>query len=137
MVRSCVTLLLLLALIGCKEAAFGLPDAFALKGTLTDGGTPLTVEGMENGTGMITLGFHPVINGRTEGEVTSARVDADGNFEIPQGIEPGEYVITVRQWQPYPQNDLLKGRFSPKNSKLKRVIDSDTELNIDLSDLDG
>lgn len=132
----CVVLFLCL-LVGCGDEQFGLPDALALKGTLTDGGTLLTVEGIENGTGMIVVGFHPIIDGRTEEEVTSAMVGPDGAFEIPQGIDPGEYVVTVRQWEPYPQKDLLKGKFSAQKSKIKRTIDADTELTLDISNPEG
>ena len=38
-------------------------------------------------------------------------------FEVYDGIKPGEYLITVRQWEPYPSNDLLKGKFGPKKSE--------------------
>lgn len=133
-----LSVLSLLFVAGCGEAKFGMPGAVALKGTLTDGGTPLFVEGIENATGMIVVEFHAVIEGEPEpAAVTSATVDLDGNFEIPQGIEPGEYVITVRQWEPYPQNDLLKDKFRFGKSNIKRTIDGDATLDIDLSKPEG
>jgi hypothetical protein len=69
--------------------------------------------------------------------VTTATVNLEGNFEITQGIEPGEYLITVRQWEPYPQKDLLKGKFSAKKSKILRTIDGETALDIDISKPEG
>ena len=128
-----LVLCLLVSLLGCSESSIGLAGAVKLTGTLTDAGEPLFVEGIENATGMIVVGFHPILEGKPAEEVTSAMVDLEGNFEIPQGIEPGEYLITVRQWEPYPNNDLLKGRFGPRKSKIIRTIDADTALDIDIS----
>lgn len=135
--RSTLALCLLVPALGCSDSSFGLAGAVALTGSLTDAGEPLFVEGIENATGMIVVGFHPMIEGKPAEEVTAAMVDLEGNFEIPQGIEPGEYLITVRQWEPYPNNDLLKGRFGPKKSKIIRRIDGDTALDIDLSKPEG
>ena len=53
------------------------------------------------------------------------------------GIEPGEYLVTIRQWDPYPQNDLLKGKFGPKKSKIRRTIEEDTVLDLDVSNPEG
>ena len=122
-----------MAILGCDKAGYEMPDAVKLTGTLSDGGETLTVEGIENGTGMIVVGFHPIEDGKPIEEVTSAIVDQEGKFEIPQGIESAEYMITVRQWQPYPSTDLLKGKFGPRKSKIRRTIGGDTDLVIDLS----
>ena len=123
----------LLCCAGCAKDGYGLPNSVKLTGKLSDAGEPLFVEGLENATGMITVGFHRIEEGKPGPEVTNAMVDIEGNFEIPQGIEPGEYLITVRQWQPYPQNDLLKGKFSERKSPIRRTIDGDTVLEIDIS----
>lgn len=126
--------LFLLFVCGCTDEKFSMQNAVAMKGTLTDAGVPLVVEGIENATGMIVLEFHPVVEGEVDTTAaTTSLVDLEGNFEIPQGIEPGEYVITVRQWEPYPQKDLLKGKFRLGKSKIIRNIDSDTVLDIDIS----
>lgn len=131
--------LLFMVACGCGEDKFGMPNAVTLNGTLSDGGEPLFVEGIENATGMIVLEFHPMMeDGQPQPTAaTTATVDLEGNFEIPQGIEPGEYTITVRQWQPYPQNDLLKGRFRLGKSKIVRSIAADTSLDIDISNPTG
>ena len=140
MLRPIALFCLLFAVaLGCGEDKFGMPNAVSLKGTLTDGGEPLFVEGIENATGMIVVEFHPTMeDGKPLPDAaTTATVDLDGNFEIPQGIEPGEYTITVRQWEPYPQNDLLKGKFRLGKSKIVRTISADTSLDIDISNPTG
>jgi hypothetical protein len=135
--RVALSLSLLLPILGCSDTSFGLAGAVTLTGTLSDAGEPLFVEGIENATGMIVVGFHPIVEGKPAEEVTTATVNLEGNFEIPQGIEPGEYLITVRQWEPYPQKDLLKGKFSAKKSEILRTIDGETALDIDISKPEG
>ena len=132
-----ITLAVLATILGCSESKYGLPNTVKLKGKLTDNGEPLFVEGLENATGMIRLGFHPVVEGKPIEEVTSTTVDLEGNFEVVDGIEPGEYMITVGQYEPYPQNDLLKGKFGAKKSPIRKTIDGDTELDIDISKPEG
>lgn len=127
----------LLASIGCSPDKYARPNTVKLKGTLTDDGDPLFVEGLENATGMIRVGFHPIVEGKPAEEVTSATVNLEGHFELTDGIEPGEYLITVGQYEPYPQNDLLKGKFGPKKSPIRKVIDSDIEIDIDISKPEG
>ena len=122
---------------GCGDSSYSMPDSVELKGKLTDGGEPLFVEGLENATGMILVGFHAIVDGKPGPETTNAAVDAEGSFEIPQGIEAGEYLITVRQYEPYPQKDLLKGKFSPAKSKIRRTIDGTEPLDIDISNPEG
>lgn len=132
-----VTLLVALLTVGCSPEKYSRANTVKLKGKLSDNGEPLFVEGIENATGMIRVGFHPILEGKPTEEVTSAAVDLEGNFELTDGIEPGEYLITVGQYEPYPQNDLLKGKFGPKKSPIRKVIDADTELDIDISRPEG
>ena len=124
-------------LVGCGDSPYSMPNAVELTGKLTDGGEPLFVEGLENATGMILVGFHAIVDGKPGPETTNAAVDVDGNFEIPQGIEAGEYLITVRQYEPYPQRDLLKGKFGPAKSKIRRTIDGTEPLDIDIANPEG
>lgn len=126
--------------IGCGEEGYGLANAVKLTGTVTDGGTPIHVEGLENATGMITVGFCPIEGdgkGQARIESTAAMVAADGTFEVVDGIEPGTYVVTVRAWEPYPQVDKLKGKFSENRSKIIREITGDTVLEIDVANPEG
>lgn len=127
-------------LVGCGDDKYQRAGTVKLKGRLHDNGKPLFVEGLENATGMIKLGFHPIIEGKPIEEVTSARANLDGDFELVDGLEPGEYLITVSQYEPYPDNDLLKGKFgsrNPRKSPIRKTIEEDTELDIDLSKPEG
>ena len=123
--------------LGCSPDKYARANTVKLKGKLSDDGKPLIVEGLENATGMIRVGFHPIVEGKPIEEVTSATVDLEGNFEVTDGIEPGEYLITVGQYQPYPQNDLLKGKFGPRKSPIRKTIESDTDLEIDIAKPEG
>ena len=120
--------------VGCgSRSSYELPNTVKLSGSLSRDGEILTVEGRENGTGMIIVGFHPIVDDKPLEQVTSASVDEQGKFEVFDGISPGEYLVTVRQWQPYDENDLLKGKFGPRKSKIRRTIEGDTELTLDLA----
>lgn len=133
-----LTVLMVFAVAGCQRTTHQmLPNAVKLSGTLTNAGEPLTVEGYENGTGFIVVGFHPIVDGKPIEETTAAHADEMGKFEIVEGIEPGEYLITVRQWQPYQSNDLLKGKFAPNKSKIRRNIEGDTVLDLDVANPEG
>jgi hypothetical protein len=137
-VASASAFMCCLLLLGCgSKPKYEQPNTVKLSGSLTDGGEILTVEGRENGTGMILVGFHRIVDGKPIEQSTSASVNEEGKFEVFDGIEPGEYLITVRQWQPYDSDDLLKGRFSPRNSKIRCTIEGDTELALDLANPDG
>lgn len=132
-------LISLLVQLGCSEAGFQLAGTVPLTGTVTDAGTPIHVEGLENATGMIVVGFCKVDDeGKGERiEESTAAVNPDGTFEVVDGVEPGNYAISVRAWEPYPQNDKLKGKFSPKKTKIIRRIDGETTLEIDVSNPEG
>ncbi len=104
-------------------------------GRVTSGGAPLHVEGRDIGLGMVTIGFFPMVEDGPLVEATSAQADAEGNFELIDGLEPGKYLISVRQWDPYPQTDRLKGRFDERNSKIIRDFSgNEAELVIDVLD---
>jgi len=129
-----------LLLIGCEKKSHKLPNGEKLTGKVTDNGQPLFVKGRENATGMIVIGFCPITaeaKGQQHIEAAYADVADDGTFELVQGIELGKYVITIRQWEPYPQNDKLKGIFSGKNSKIICEVDGETELVINLANSEG
>ena len=121
--------------VGCKKEGYQLPNAVEISGSLSNDGEILEVEGRMNGTGRVVMGFHPIIDGKPIEEVTQAWTDEDGSFKISQGIEPGEYLITVYQLEE--EVDLLKGKFGPKKSKIIRTIDADTVLDIDIANPEG
>ena len=126
------------ALAGCSQTT-QLPNVVKVSGRVTDGGTPLHVDGRDIGLGRVVVGFYPIDGEDSElVEVTSADVDADGNFDVIDGVVPGKYRISVRQWDPYDTVDRLENRFDGTNSKIVRQIDQDTsELNIDVANPDG
>lgn len=124
--------------VGCgAKPDYQVPGAVKVTGSLTNGGAILTVEGRENGTGMILVGFHPIVDGKPIEQASSASVNEQGEFDVFDGLQPGEYLITVRQWQPYDSNDLLQGKFSPKKSPIRRTISGETQLVLDLANPDG
>ncbi len=123
--------------IGCTSEKT-LPNVVMVSGRVTDGGTPLHVEGRNVAIGRVTVGFYPITDDGERIEATSADVDAEGNFEVIDGVKPGKYLITVRQWDPFPTTDRLKGKFDEKKSRIIRDISADEiELIIDVSNPEG
>ena len=124
-------------LAGCGKT-YQVPGTAKVTGRVTNGGAPLKVEGREIGLGMVTIGFCPLANDNAaRAESASAMLDAEGNFEVIEGVKPGNYLITVRQWDPYPQVDRLGRKFDERNSKIIREITEDVELIIDVSKPEG
>lgn len=134
-VRLVLLIAICVSFVGCKKEGYQLPNAVEIAGTLSKDGEILEVEGRMNGTGRIVIGFHPMIDGKPIEETTQAWVDEDGTFKISQGIEPGEYLVTVYQLQD--EVDLLKGKFGARKSKIIRTIDADTFLEIDIAKPEG
>lgn len=137
-------LLLFLALLGPLAGCGGSnePPMMPVKGRVTKGGAPLQVAGQEVGIGMVQVGFYRLEgDGSQKGTPWEAKVDPQGNFTLfgpsGNGIPPGKYKITVRQWDPYPQTDKLQGQFDEKNSKIVREINGASDLAIDVSKPEG
>lgn len=131
--------LLCLATSGCGGG--GEPTVSA-RGTVTDAGRPLQVKGRDLGLGTVVVQFYRIGDDpkgarRQSTDPEEAVVDAEGNFRVPgrrgDGIPPGKYRIAVRQWDPYPQVDRLKGRFDEKNSPIIREITGEEDIVIDVS----
>jgi hypothetical protein len=102
---------------------------------VTNAGQPLVVQGADIGLGMVAVGFYPMHDESQElVELTSAKADANGYFELIDGIPPGTYRITVRQWDPYPNVDRLQGKFDEKRSPIiRQFTGEESELAIDVS----
>jgi hypothetical protein len=124
---------------GCAKG----PDegpVVVVRGHLTNAGQPLTVKGMDFGLGFIEVRFckypgegKPIpLN-----DTFPTQADASGNFKVlgrfGNGIPPGKYRIAVRQWDPYPSNDALGGKFDVQHSPLIRDISRSETLEIDLA----
>jgi hypothetical protein len=126
--------------LGCGGRGGG--DLVKVKGRLTNAGQPLTVRGQDVGLGVIELGFYRMPdNGPQSTDPESARLEADGRFTVPgrngQGISPGKYRIVVRQWDPFPDFDKLKGQFDAEHSSIVRTITGNEEVLIDVSKPEG
>ena len=125
-------LLALILLTGCTPAP-AIPNAVAAKGTLlTKAGQPLEVAGREIGTGMVSIIFIPA-NPKAGEERTYATVaDAQGKFDVPDGMPAGDYRVAVRQWEPYPNNDKLGARYDETNTPLKVTVTGKGELKLEV-----
>jgi hypothetical protein len=112
-----------IGLVGCGPSNT-VPGTVPLKGTLLDGGKPLEVQNRAVKIGRVVVGFWRMDSPETPRteltETTSADVDESGNFELVDGIAPGTYLITIRQWDPYPSVDRLKSKFSEQESNIIR-----------------
>jgi hypothetical protein len=129
-------LLVLVVFWGCSRNATE-DGTVRVRGRVTNAGQPLEVEGTDVGLGSVAVGFYPMYDGEELVELTSAQANAEGHFELIDGIPPGTYRITVRQWDPYPQVDRLKGKFDEKRSKIVRQLTGEEDLVIDVSKPEG
>ena len=139
MVRHICWLALVVLLAGGCSARTHKEGTVKVHGEVTDAGQPLHVERRDVGVGRVNIGFYRIYDdGQPLVEVTSADAAEDGSFEVIDGIEPGKYLIAVRQWDPFPSLDQLGGRFDEENSTIVRVLEGDEqELIIDLSKPEG
>lgn len=124
---------------GCGEPA---EKAVSVKGTVLNAGQPLEVAGRDVGIGVVQIAFHRVLDdGTISQDPEMASIDAQGRFEIKgrsgRGLEPGKYKVAIYQYDPYPQNEKLQGKFSPENTPLEYTIQEDRELAIDVSRPEG
>lgn len=125
---------------GCGASAVHEGTVVPVQGRVTNAGQPLTVKGQEIGLGFVEVKFCKY---EGEGKRTAAndafttKTDASGSFKISgrfgHGIPPGKYRIAVRQWDPYPSNDVLAGKFDEEHSPFIRDITRRESLEIDLS----
>ena len=101
-----------------------------VNGKVTRGAEPLKV----SNKGKIEVVFHPYPAVKDNKPVTTypAMVQNDGNFEVTD-IPIGQYLITVKQIDPMPVNDLLAGKFDVQNSKIIREVKAGEKIDIDLN----
>jgi hypothetical protein len=100
-----------------------------VKGTVVNSAQPLTL----GPTGSILLTLVPDVPEGTPYTTYPGYPDASGKFEIKE-VPPGKYKVAVEVNDPLPGDDKLKGKFSVKNTTIKReVVDEKTPLTIDLA----
>jgi hypothetical protein len=113
-----------LLLTGCGE------KLVTVKGTVTDKQQPIPLG--PNGSVLVTL--VPDVPAGTPYTTKVGRPNASGNFEILE-VAPGKYKVAVEVNDPLPGTDKLQGKFSVKNTTIRReVVDEKTPLAIDLSE---
>lgn len=112
-----------LCLTGCGE------KLVTVKGAVVNGGQPISL----SQTGSVLVTLVPDVPEGTPHTNKPGRPDASGNFVIEE-VPPGKYKVAVEVNDPLPGDDKLMGKFSVKNTTIKReVVDEKTPLTIDLA----
>jgi hypothetical protein len=116
-------IVLTLSLTGCA------PKLVTVTGTVLNNSQPIQV----SQTGSVLVTLVPDVPEGSPYTTYPGRLDATGKFEILE-VPPGKYKVAVEQNDPLPGDDKLKGKFSAKNTTIRReVIDEKTPLTIDLA----
>lgn len=122
MILKCANLgilaVLLLLLTGCEQT-----DP-TIKGKITNDGQALQVS--DNGD--IQVEF--IQDGSGQSYLVS--VQSDGSYELT--APPGEYRVSIKQLDPYPNVDKLKGKFSQQNTPIKKKLEGEQTVDIELSE---
>lgn len=114
---------LTLSLTGCA------PKLVTVTGTVLNNSQPIQV----SQTGSVLVTLVPDVPEGSPYTTYPGRLDATGKFEILE-VPPGKYKVAVEQNDPLPGDDKLKGKFSAKNTTIRReVVDEKTPLTIDLA----
>lgn len=119
--------------VGCNGEPSG-PPRIQVQGEVTNNGEPLKVRPM---VGKVQVTFYPVTEaGQPPGDPKEAVVQPNGEFKVPgidgNGIPAGKYKIAVRQWEEFPNKDVLKGKFDQKNTTIVRDITGQEDVIIDV-----
>lgn len=113
----------ILLLTGCGQ------KLVTVKGTVTDKQQPIPL----SPTGSVLVTLVPDVPEGTPHTNKVGRPDAGGNFVIEE-VAPGKYKVAVEVNDPLPGDDKLMGKFSVKNTPIRReVVDEKTPLTIDLA----
>lgn len=131
----CGTGLLLIA--GCGGGA---ADAHAVTGKVHNGADLLKVANAEIGVGKVEVIFYRVNEAGKPDESNPMSAIADpatGEFQpggpTGDGLPAGTYKVAVRQWDPYPSVDQLKGKFDAAHTPIELEVDGSKSIDIDLS----
>ena len=134
-----VVALLAMATIGCNSQPVVKEPEAVLKGTLTKGGQPLSVNGELGGYAYVQAIFVPASG---SGAAFNVRVAPDGTFTVESDDgkppPPGKYRVAVRQWEPFPSTDKLGGKFDERNTPIVvEITNPPKDLVIDLDKPQG
>lgn len=120
---------LCLLLSGCGS---GEEEGVTVKGRVTDNGQPLR----GGGPSLAQLEFRNYDGGDATAknlvDTRSVALNEDGSFEIT--LPKGEYSIVVQQFEQYRGPNKLDAVFPGDKSPLKKKIDSNQELNIEVKE---
>ena len=122
------------ALSGCGDSG---PPRAKIKGEVTNDGEPLKVKPM---VGKVQVTFFPLSEkGEITGDPQEAAIQPSGEFTVHgtegKGILPGKYKIAVRQWDEFPNKDVLEGKADKDHTTIIRDIKDGDEVIIDVKDI--
>ncbi|MDB5391947.1 MAG: hypothetical protein JWM11_7593 [Planctomycetaceae bacterium] len=126
---------LALCVSGCGGAS-GPPRA-KIRGEITNNGEPLKVKPM---VGRVQVTFYPVTEpGQPPSDPQEAAVLPSGEFKVHgtdgKGILLGKYKIAVRQWEEFPNKDVLQGKCDKDNTKFIRDVTGKEDIILDVKDV--
>jgi len=121
-----------LTVAGCGEPSG--PPRIQVSGQVSNNGEVLKVKPM---VGKVQVTFYPVVEtGKPAGDPQEAVIMPNGDFTVPgtdgKGIVAGKYKIAVRQWEEFPNKDVLNGKFDDKNTPIVRDITGEEDIIIDV-----
>jgi len=123
---------LLMMLLSLCVLAAGCATKAKVKGKLVKDGQPFTV----SDKGVIQMTFYAESD---SAKAVPYPVDTkvDGTFEVMgkerKGIPAGKYFVVIRAIDPYPGEDLLKGKFAPEKTALTQEVKGNDEITIDVA----
>jgi len=115
---------LCLVVAGCG----GGPKIVTVKGSVLKNGQPIELGPM----GVLEVILVPDVPPGAEYTTYPApRPEASGKFEIKE-VPAGKYKVVVRQLDPYPANDVLKGAFEIATTKFIVDVDGTKTVDVDV-----
>ncbi len=126
-----------IVLAGCEANPQSVQDRMiGVRGKVVNAGQPLKVSNPMAGWVEIKFIEYTEPGSQKAAETYTARADQNGEFDAA-GKFPGKYKIAVRQWDPYPNTDLLEGKFDEANTTIVRDVKAGDNLVIDVSKPEG
>jgi hypothetical protein len=100
-----------------------------ITGKVLNNGQPLKIT---EGKGEVRITLLPVVEPGQPYDTFRGKAGTDGSFEIPD-VPAGKYRVGIEHLDPSPQEDQMRGRFAPNNSKIIRDLDGKASLDLDVS----